>query len=250
MSQGGPVNQNVSSALWQKSKQWEAVERFANMMFCCLFLLLQGHHKDKNNPPWQICFQKVSLSFSIISEKYCPIVLTPMECFDRGLMYYPVSPVIQMLPPLVLGKNTRVWNSPLGIPLKGFFIPRHVLRHVKFRIWWKPARKHLPTKGNCANANIQPNDRRDHLSAQLDIAGSNLLVLAGVQSEMRILQLMLQVLLINLSGMRLQSTCKIWDSWNYPLTAYNDFLNYGICVQTLMELLNNVYIFSIVYQSP
>lgn len=105
MSQGGPVNQNVSSALWQKPKQWEAVERFTNMMFCCLFLLLQGHHKDKNNPPWQICFQKVSLSFSIISEKYCLIVLTPIECFDRGLMYYPVFPVFQKLPPLVLGKN-------------------------------------------------------------------------------------------------------------------------------------------------
>ena len=119
MSQGGPVNQNVSSALWQKPKQWEGVERFANMMFCCLFLLLQGHHKDKNNPPWQICFQKVSLSFSIISEKYCPIVLTPIECFDRGLMYYPVFPVIQMPPPLVLGKNMRVWNSPLGVPPKG-----------------------------------------------------------------------------------------------------------------------------------
>lgn len=51
MSQGGPVNQNVSSTLWQKPKQWEAVERFTNMMFCRLFLLLQGHHKDKNNPP-------------------------------------------------------------------------------------------------------------------------------------------------------------------------------------------------------
>lgn len=97
MSRGGPENQNVSSAPWQEPKQWEAVERFTNMMFCCLFLLLQGHHKDKNNPPWQICFQKVSFCFSIISEKYCPIVLTPIECFDRGLMYYPVFPVIQML---------------------------------------------------------------------------------------------------------------------------------------------------------
>ena len=191
-------------------KQWEAVERFANMMFCCLFPLLQGHHKDKNNPPWQICFQKVSLSFSIISEKYCPIVLTPIECFDRGLMYYPVFPVIQMPPPLVLGKNMRVWNGPLGIPLKGFFIPRHMLRHVKFLIWWK----HLPAKDNCANANTQPTGRRDHLSMRLDIAGSNLLVLAGVQNEMRILQLMLRALLINLSRMWLQSTCKIWDSRN------------------------------------
>lgn len=158
---GGRVNQNVSSALWQEPKQWEAVERFANMMFCCLFLLLQGHHKDKNNPPWQICFQKVSLSFSIISEKYCPIVLTPIECFDQGLMYYPVFPVIQMPPPLVLGKNMRVWNGPLGFLLKAFFILRHMLKHVKFLIWRKPACKHLPMKGNCANANTQSTGRRD-----------------------------------------------------------------------------------------
>lgn len=187
-------------------------------MFCCLFLLLQGHHKDKNNPLWQICFQKVSLSFSIISEKYCPIVLTPMECFDRGLMYYPVFPVIQRPLPLVLGMNMGVWNAPLGTSLMGFFIPRHMLRHVKFLIWWKPACTHLPKNGNCAYANVQHTGKKDHLSMQLDIAGSNLLVLARVQNEMRILQLMLQALLINLSRMWLQSTCKIWDSRNYPLT--------------------------------
>lgn len=114
---GGPANQNVSSALWQEPKQWEAVERFANMMFCCLFLLLQGHHKDKNNPPWQICFQKVSLSFSIIAEKYCPIMLTPIKCFDQALMYYPVFPVIQRSPPLVLRKNSVKW--PFGNPTGG-----------------------------------------------------------------------------------------------------------------------------------
>lgn len=123
MSQGGPVNQNVSSALWQRPKQWEAVERFANMMFCYLFLLLQGHHKDKNNPPWQICFQKVSFSFSIISEKYCPIVLTPIERFDRGLMYHPVFPVIPKPPLVVLGRNASVWNAPLGTLLNSVFIP-------------------------------------------------------------------------------------------------------------------------------
>lgn len=218
MSQGGPVNQNVSSTLWQKPKQWEAVERFTNMMFCCLFLLLQGHHKDKNNPPWQICFQKVSLSFSIISEKYCPIVLTPIECFDRGLMYYPVFPVIQMPPPLVLGKNMKVWNAPLGIILRGFFIPRHMLRHVKFLIWWKPVCKHFPMKKNCANANALPTSSRDNLSVQLEIADSNVLVLARVQNEMKILQLMLEAFLINLPRIWLQSTCKIWDSRNDPLT--------------------------------
>lgn len=83
-------------------------------MLCFSCLWLQGHHKDKNNPQWQICFQKVSHSFSIIPEKYCTIVLTPIECFDRGLMYYPVCPVIQMPPPFVLGNNVRVWNAPLG----------------------------------------------------------------------------------------------------------------------------------------
>lgn len=83
-------------------------------MLCFSCLWLQGHHKDKNNPQWQICFQKVSPSFSIIPEKYCTIVLTPIECFDRGLMYYPVFPVIQMPPPFVLGNNVRVWNAPLG----------------------------------------------------------------------------------------------------------------------------------------
>lgn len=80
-------------------------------MLCFSCLWLQGHHKDKNNPQWQICFQKVSHSFSIIPEKYCTIVLTPIECFDRGLMYYPVFPVIQMPPPFVLGNNS---NAPLG----------------------------------------------------------------------------------------------------------------------------------------
>lgn len=53
---------------------------------------------------------------------------------------------------------------------------------------------------------------------QLDIAGSDLVVLAIIQSEMRDLQLVLQTLLINLSRMGFQSTCKIWDSRNYPLT--------------------------------
>ena len=78
--------------------------------------------------------------------------------------------------------------------------------------------EHLPMKGNCVDANTQPTGRRDHLSMQLDIAGSDLVVLASIQSEMRVLQRVLQTLLINLSRMGLQSTCKIWDSRNYPLT--------------------------------
>lgn len=49
--------------------------------------------------------------------------------------------------------------------------------------------------------NTQPTGRRDHLSMQFDIAGSNLLVLARVQNEMRIPQLMHQALLIDLSRM-------------------------------------------------
>lgn len=52
-----------------------------------------------------------------------------------GLMYYPVFPVIQMPPLLVLGKNTAVWNAPLGFLAKPFFIPRHMLRHLKYLIW-------------------------------------------------------------------------------------------------------------------
>lgn len=82
---------------------------FASHVFDCKVII-----KIKNNPQWQICFQKVSHSFSIIPEKYCTIVLTPIECFDRGLMYYPVFPVIQMPPPFVLGSNVRVWYAPLG----------------------------------------------------------------------------------------------------------------------------------------
>lgn len=157
-------------------------------MFCCLFLLLQGHHKDKNNPPWQICFQKVSLSFSIISEKYCPIVLTPIECFDRGLMNYPVFPVIQMPPPLVLGRYIRVWNGPLGfLWKKGLPLFRDTCwGHVKFLNWWKPARKHLAMESNGANANTQPTGRKGNLSIQLAVAGSETGALARVQNEMRI----------------------------------------------------------------
>lgn len=86
------------------------VKTFANVVLCHLFLFLQGHHKDKNNPPWQICFQKVSLSFSIIAAKYCPIVLTRKEFFDRGLMYYPAFPVIQMPPILLLGAKEKHEN--------------------------------------------------------------------------------------------------------------------------------------------
>lgn len=63
--------------------------------------------KIKNNPIWQICFQKGSLSFSIITEKYSLIVLTPVERFDRGLMYYPVVSLIQRPPPFVLGRIHR-----------------------------------------------------------------------------------------------------------------------------------------------
>lgn len=65
-----------------------------------------------------------------------------------GLMYYPVFPVIQMPPPLVLGKNTRVWNGPLGILLKGSFIPRHTFRHVEFVITSKPVYKHSAIEDN------------------------------------------------------------------------------------------------------
>lgn len=117
-----------------------------------------------------------------------------------------------------LGKNMKVWNAPLGIILRGFFIPRHMLRHVKFLIWWKPVCKHFPMKNNCANANALPTSSRDNLSVQLEIADSNVLVLARVQNEMKILQLMLEAFLINLPRIWLQSTCKIWDSRNYPLT--------------------------------
>lgn len=97
-------------------------------MLCLSCLWLQGHHKDKNNPQWQICFQKVSHSFSIIPEKYCTIVLTPIERFDRGLMYYPVFPVIQMPPPFVSGKphqsgKRSVWNI-------------HTLCHHRFWFRW------------------------------------------------------------------------------------------------------------------
>lgn len=165
MSQGGEVQWIRMYHLlpWQKPKQWGAVESFANMMFCCLFLLLQGHHKDKNNPPWQICFQKVSLSFSIIAEKYCPIVLTPIECFDRALMNYPVFPVIQMHPPLVFEEERGSVKCPSGIPTEqSFLISRHVSRYVRFLIGRNLACKHLSAEGNCANANsAQPTGRRE-----------------------------------------------------------------------------------------
>lgn len=78
------------------------------------FVYCKVIRKIKNKPMWQICFQKASLSFSIITEKYSLIVLTPIERFDRGLMYYPVVPLIQRPLPFVLGRThtcqTFLWE--------------------------------------------------------------------------------------------------------------------------------------------
>lgn len=126
---------------------------FAVCFFYCKVII-----KIKIIPRDKFVFKR----FHSTSLSYCPIVLTPIECFDQGLMYYPVFPVIQMPPPLVLGKNMGVWNGPLGILLKGFFISRHTLKHVKFLIWWKPINEHLPVWGNCANAYTQLTGRREY----------------------------------------------------------------------------------------
>lgn len=108
-----------SSGVWHQPMLWKAMGRDATM-FCGVFRLPQGHRKDKNNPPWQICFQNVSLCFSVMAEKYCSIVLTSGEHFDQGLMYYSVLPSWNSnASTSCLGKDGRVvlWQSDLSASL-------------------------------------------------------------------------------------------------------------------------------------
>lgn len=93
-------------------QQDEDLMKGSTLVSC--FFYCKVIRKIKNNPMWQICFQKDSLFFSIITEKYSLIVLTPVERFDQGLMYYPVIPLIQRRPPFVLGRThacqTLLWE--------------------------------------------------------------------------------------------------------------------------------------------
>lgn len=200
---------------------------FASCVFDCKVII-----KIKNNPLWQICFQKVSLSFSIISEKYCPIVLTPIECFDHGLMYYPVFPVIQMPPPFVLGEEHENVKRSFGNPT---FIPRQMW-HIKFRIGWKPRANNCYWK---VIVQMQIHDRRNHLPMWLWIAGSNFICPGqsskwdenpAVGASSIVDKFVQDVIAVNMRdmGQRKLSTHSRYDS-----------LNDKLCVQTVMELLNN-----------
>lgn len=127
----------------EKKKKRKAKRRLkgsTKWCFATCFFLVQGHQKDKNNPSWQICFLKVSLAFFIISEKYCPIVLTSI----RALWSWPdVFLVIQCFTfffffSFCFAETVLVWNVPRGIT--------HMLRpfcYISYLVW-----NHMQTLAN------------------------------------------------------------------------------------------------------
>lgn len=108
MSVGGfsPLSQDED--LMKGSLIWT----FVSCFFYCKVII-----KIKNNPMWQICFQKASLSFSIITEKYSLIVLTPVERFDRGPDVLPCRRSDSKASTICFRENACMSNTPLGMLL-------------------------------------------------------------------------------------------------------------------------------------
>lgn len=108
MSQEGFLALSQDEDLMKGSLIWT----FGSCFFYCKVII-----KIQNNPIWQICFQKASLSFSIITEKYSLIVLTPVERFDRGPDVLPCRRSDSEASTICFRENVRLSKAPLGMLL-------------------------------------------------------------------------------------------------------------------------------------